>query len=134
MSATDPGDEPMPGPTRNPAVDDLAPLAGRWRIEARFPSDPPVTGAGEVSFEWIEERAFLVQRWRSDEPAAPDGSAVLGFGEAGGGRGPPRAPGCGTSGARAAAPVPRAPAPLPGRLPPPVPHEPRRRRLAPVAR
>jgi ketosteroid isomerase-like protein len=75
----------MPGPTRNPAVDDLAPLAGRWRIEARFPSDPPVTGAGEVSFEWIEERAFLVQRWRSDEPAAPDGIAVLGFDEAAGG-------------------------------------------------
>jgi hypothetical protein len=86
MPATDPtGDQPMPGPTRNPAVDDLAPLAGRWRIEARFPSDPPVTGAGEVSFEWIEERAFLVQRWRSDEPAAPDGIAVLGFDEAAGG-------------------------------------------------
>src|SRR3954470_7126689 len=77
--------QPMPGPTRNPAVDDLAPLAGRWRIEARFPSDPPVTGAGEVGFEWIEERAFLVQRWRSDEPAAPDGIAVLGFDEAAGG-------------------------------------------------
>src|SRR3954463_10221973 len=86
MSATDPtGDEPMPGPTRNPAVDDLAPLAGRWRIEARFPSDPPATGAGEGSFEWIEERAFLVQRGRSDEPAAPDGIAVLGFDEAAGG-------------------------------------------------
>src|SRR4051795_9073406 len=94
MSATDPtGDEPMPGPTRNPAVEDLAPLAGRWRIEARFPTDPPVTGAGDVSFEWIEQRAFLVQRWRSDEPAAPDGIAVVGFDEAGGGPAPPPA-GC----------------------------------------
>src|SRR4051795_11862399 len=92
MSATDPtGDQPMPGPTRNPAVEDLAPLAGRWRIEARFPTDPPVTGAGEVSFEWIEERAFLVQRWRSDEPAAPDGIAVLGFDEAARGARPPPA-------------------------------------------
>jgi hypothetical protein len=38
-----------------------------------------------VAFAWIEERAFLVQRWRSDEPAAPDGIAILGFDEAAGG-------------------------------------------------
>jgi hypothetical protein len=75
----------MAGPTRNPAVDDLAPLAGRWRIEARFPTDPPMGGEGEVSFEWIEQRAFLVQRWRVPEPAAPDGIAVLGWDEAAGG-------------------------------------------------
>jgi len=74
----------MAGPTRNPAVEDLAPLAGRWRIEARFPTDPPIAGEGEVTYEWIEERAFLVQRWRSDEPSAPDGVAVLGFDEAAG--------------------------------------------------
>jgi len=75
----------MAGPTRNPAVDDLAPLAGRWRIAARFPTDPPIGGEGDVTFGWIEERAFLVQRWRSDEPSAPDGIAVLGWDEAAGG-------------------------------------------------
>src|SRR3954468_22931525 len=137
MSATDPtGDHLMPGPSRNAPVDDLAPLAGRWRIEARFPSDPPVTGAGEVSFEWIEERAFLVQRWRSDEPAAPDGIAVLGFDEAAGrlvprylyspGRAPPS---CRRGGGGPPPALLRL-----ARRRPPVPHEPRRRRLAPVAR
>jgi ketosteroid isomerase-like protein len=75
----------MAGPTRNPAVDDLAPLAGRWRMEARFPGAPPMSGGAEVRFEWIEEQAFLVQRWRVDEPAAPDGIAVLGWDETAGG-------------------------------------------------
>jgi hypothetical protein len=74
----------MAAPTRNPAVEQLAPLEGRWRIEARFPGAPPA-GGGEVTFAWIEERAFLVQRWRVDEPAAPDGIAVLGFDEGAGG-------------------------------------------------
>src|ERR671938_474711 len=71
------GDEAMPGPTRNPAVEQLAPLEGRWRIGARF--------GGDATFAWIEERAFLVQRWHVDAPAAPDGIAVLGFDEAAGG-------------------------------------------------
>jgi hypothetical protein len=75
----------MAGPTRNPAVEQLAPLEGRWRIEARFPTDPPISGVGEVTFAWIEERAFMVQRWRSDEPAAPDGIALLGYDDAAGG-------------------------------------------------
>jgi hypothetical protein len=85
ISRPNEGDEPMAGPTRNPAVEQLAPLEGRWRIEARFPTDPPISGVGDVAFAWIEERAFLVQRWRSDEPAAPDGVAILGFDEAAGG-------------------------------------------------
>ena len=75
----------MPGPTRNPAVEQLAPLEGRWRIQARFGADAPLVGGGDVTFAWIEERAFLVQRWHVDEPAAPDGIAVLGFDEAAGG-------------------------------------------------
>lgn len=75
----------MTGPTPNAAVEQLAPLEGRWRIDARLRTDRLLAGGGEVAFEWIEERAFLVQRWRTDEPAAPDGVAVLGFDEAAGG-------------------------------------------------
>jgi hypothetical protein len=76
----------MAAPTRNPAVEQLAPLEGRWRMEARFPGAPPAgAGDAETTFAWIEERAFLVQRWRVAAPAAPDGIAILGFDEAAGG-------------------------------------------------
>ena len=33
----------------------------------------------ETSFEWLEGRRFLVQRWRVEHPAAPDGIAVIGW-------------------------------------------------------
>jgi hypothetical protein len=75
----------MPAPSPNPAVEQLAPLEGRWRIAARFPTARPIGGAGDVTFAWIEERAFLVERWHVDEPGAPDGIAVLGWDDAAGG-------------------------------------------------
>ena len=74
----------MPGPVPNPAVEKLAPLEGRWTLEARFPGAPAPAGGAEATFAWIEERAFLVERWRVDEPAAPDGVAVLGWDETAG--------------------------------------------------
>ncbi len=35
-------------------------LDGRMLV---FPFDPPVTGRGRISFEWLSEGSFLVQRW-----------------------------------------------------------------------
>ena len=33
-----------------------------------------------MSFEWLEGRTFLIQRWAIEMPAAPDGIAIIGSG------------------------------------------------------
>jgi hypothetical protein len=49
-------------------------LVGEWTIEA-------FGGVGgRVTFEWLEGRRFLVQRWTVEMPEAPDGIAVIGDG------------------------------------------------------
>jgi hypothetical protein len=57
-------------------LSDLEPLAGEWRLE-------PL--GGSVSFAWLGDGAFLVQRWSSDLPEYPDGIAVFGEDAEGGG-------------------------------------------------
>jgi ketosteroid isomerase-like protein len=60
----------MTAPTPDPAVAQLEPLIGRWRIG--------VPGAGgDVEFEWLGEKAFVVQRWQSEPPEYPDGIALI---------------------------------------------------------
>jgi hypothetical protein len=53
-------------------VEEFDILVGEWTIEA--------FGAvgGHVTFEWLEGRTFLVQRWTVDVPEAPDGIAIIG--------------------------------------------------------
>lgn len=53
-------------------------LVGEWSMEAVFPFDPPVTGRGRVSFEWLSEDSFLVQRWEVEHRDASDGIAIIG--------------------------------------------------------
>ncbi len=50
-------------------------------MEAVPPGGPPWPGEGRVSFEWLEGRAFLIERWHVDLPEAPDGIAIIGAGE-----------------------------------------------------
>ena len=47
-------------------------LVGEWTIEA--------FGAvgGRVTFEWLDGRTFLIQRWTVDVPEAPNGIALIG--------------------------------------------------------
>ena len=54
-------------------VRSLDALVGEWSMEAVFPLDPPVTGRGRVSFEWLSEDSFLVQRWEVEHRNASDG-------------------------------------------------------------
>lgn len=49
-------------------------------LEAGPPGGPPWSGEARVSFEWLEGRRFLIQRWRVDLPEAPDGIAIIGAG------------------------------------------------------
>jgi hypothetical protein len=87
MSAQTP--EPIIEPRDIPAgrdrsLDRLDLLLGRWQTRASFaagffgPDAPAVTERGGVSFEWLEGRHFLIQRFTNDHPAAPDGIAVIG--------------------------------------------------------
>ena len=64
---------------RNPALAPLDALVGKWTLAATPPGGPPWPGEGRVSFEWVEGRTWLVQRWTVDLPEAPDGVAVLGL-------------------------------------------------------
>jgi hypothetical protein len=50
-------------------------------MEAGPPGGPPWPGEARVSFEWLEGRAFLIERWTVDLPEAPDGIAIIGEGD-----------------------------------------------------
>jgi hypothetical protein len=44
------------------------------------PDPPPDTGA-RVTFEWLGDKAFLLERWTIPIPEAPDGLAIIGWDE-----------------------------------------------------
>jgi hypothetical protein len=67
------------------ALDELEPLIGRWNLAVAgeaFPDDMPsveeqlAAGAATVSFEWMEGKEFVIQRWTAPDPG-PDGIAVI---------------------------------------------------------
>jgi hypothetical protein len=68
-------------PGRNPALERLDVLVGEWTMDAAPPGGPSWPGEGRVTFEWLEGRTFLIERWRVDLPEAPDGIAIIGEGE-----------------------------------------------------
>ncbi|WP_019929968.1 hypothetical protein [Nocardia sp. BMG111209] len=84
---SDAGDGPHDIPAaRNPALDRLDTLVGRWRVVATFPAgffaadDPPVTrGGGATTFEWLDGRHFLLQRFTTGDAGPPSGIAVIGL-------------------------------------------------------
>jgi hypothetical protein len=85
-----PGAPDSPGdiPAERPAsLDRLDVLIGRWEMDASFeagyfgPGTPPITGrGGRTTFEWLEGRFFLTQRFVNEHPAAPSGIAIIGAG------------------------------------------------------
>ena len=67
-------------------LDELEVLIGDWNIAVgggeAWPDMPPIeeqlaSGVATVSFEWMEGREFVVQRWTAPDPG-PDGLAVIG--------------------------------------------------------
>jgi hypothetical protein len=74
----------MQEPDRNPALDRLEALVGDWTMEAGPPGGPAWPGEATVSFEWLDGRWFLIQRWKVEMPEAPDGIALIGLGESDG--------------------------------------------------
>jgi hypothetical protein len=68
------------------ALDELEPLIGHWSLAVSggaFPDDMPsveeqlASRAATASFEWMDGRELLVQRWLTPDPG-PDGLAVIG--------------------------------------------------------
>jgi hypothetical protein len=63
----------------------LEPLIGKWSMAVVMPGqemakEPADIGA-RVTFEWMGEKAFVLERWSVPIPEAPDGLAVLGWDE-----------------------------------------------------
>jgi hypothetical protein len=69
-----PGDVPA---LRPPWLDDLGLLVGEWETHARWPADPQGSGRGLTTFEWLDGRYYLLQRF-SASTLQPDGIAVIG--------------------------------------------------------
>jgi hypothetical protein len=64
----------------------LEPLIGEWSLAMVMPGhdtpdEPPDVGA-RVTFEWMGDRAFLLERWTIPIPEAPNGLAIIGWDEA----------------------------------------------------
>ena len=63
----------------------LEPLVGEWSLAMvmpgqQAPGDLPDVGA-RATFEWMGEKAFVLQRWTVPIPEAPNGLAVIGWDE-----------------------------------------------------
>jgi hypothetical protein len=80
------GDNPGDIPASRPAaLDRFDALIGTWEMEASFKAGyfgaeaPPITNrGGRTTFEWLEGRFFLLQRFVNEHPAAPSGMAIIG--------------------------------------------------------
>lgn len=58
-------------------------LVGEWSMGVAVSSGQPVAWGGRVTFEWLTEGSFLIQRWEVGYEHAPDGIALLGPDESG---------------------------------------------------
>lgn len=63
------------GPGINPAIAHLEPLIGEWRAVVQAGGSE--VEAGSVSFEWLEDGAFIIQRSQAPAPY-PSGVTVIG--------------------------------------------------------
>jgi hypothetical protein len=61
------------------ALERLDALVGKWTMEAGPAGGSPFPGQAAVTFEWLKERTFLIERWVV--PEAFDGIAIMGAGE-----------------------------------------------------
>ena len=71
----------MPKPAKE--NERLEPLIGEWSMAVVMPGEErpnplPDVGA-RVTFEWLGEKAFVVERWTVPIPEAPDGLAMIGW-------------------------------------------------------
>jgi hypothetical protein len=70
---------------KHPENERLESLIGEWSMAMVLPGEErpdelPDVGA-RVTFAWMGEKAFVLQRWTVPIPEAPDGLAVIGWDE-----------------------------------------------------
>jgi hypothetical protein len=58
------------------ATNRLAALVGEWDMVAQFKDAPPTDDAARVTFEWMPEQRFLIQRWELPSPVPPGAPAA----------------------------------------------------------
>jgi hypothetical protein len=84
MTVSEPDDVPAERPA---SLDRLDALLGSWEMEVFFEAgffgsgSPAVSDrGGRTTFEWLEGRFFLLQRFTvAEHPAAPSGIAIIGL-------------------------------------------------------
>ena len=63
---------------RNPRLSQFSALVGEWRTIGAHPLVPGTTFHGQVTFEWIEDGAFLLMHSEVEEEGIPSGIVVFG--------------------------------------------------------
>lgn len=80
MTATDTDAHTTPATaTLNPALARLYALVGTWEADIPDADDPANPVHARTTFEWLEGRTFLIQRWESERPPFPSGIAIIGW-------------------------------------------------------
>jgi hypothetical protein len=70
-------------PERSAALQRLDAFVGRWELELVFPSDPPLVGQTQATFQWLDERRFfLVYRAGTEGSGFPVGHCLIGADDA----------------------------------------------------
>ncbi|HEX2173539.1 MAG TPA: hypothetical protein VHL09_13970, partial [Dehalococcoidia bacterium] len=64
----------MDQPTSDAILRELDRFVGEWTMTAGPPGGPPWPGEARVRFEWLDGRAFLVERWSLDASGLPEGT------------------------------------------------------------
>jgi hypothetical protein len=68
----------MDQPTAESMLRELDCLVGEWTMTAAPPGGPPWPGGARVRFEWLDGRAFLVERWSLNGAEVPAGTPTSG--------------------------------------------------------
>ncbi len=63
---------------RNPALDPMEIMIGKWKTVGTHPYVPGTIFHGLTSFEWMEGGAFIIMRSEVDEEGIPSGIAIFG--------------------------------------------------------
>lgn len=79
-----PAQAEQPTPQLNPALTPLEGLVGDWEMElshASFLTRPSDSVTGPVSFEWVQDGAFLAMRMGEKVPGPPQALWPIGRGQ-----------------------------------------------------
>jgi hypothetical protein len=68
----------MNQPTADAMLGELDRFVGEWSMTAGPPGGPAWPGEARVSFEWLDGRQFLLQRWNIDASDLPEGTPTKG--------------------------------------------------------